>query len=153
MNEPRPPRYLPQRSLPEREFIPGRGSKPALDTQLARYLAAEHWRENEAYLWGADLYNHGYAWEAHEAWEALWRAAKHDRTQATFLQGLIQCAAARVKASMNDAQAAERVLARGLTRLSQVRAQQGDHYMGLALARYLAEHGDSAACPKLWLEL
>lgn len=156
MVELRPPRYLPQRSLPERAFIPGRGSKPELDTQPARYLAAERWRENEAYLWGTDLYNHGFAWEAHEAWEGLWRAAKHDEAQATFLQGLIQCTAARVKASMDDAEAAERVLARGLARLSRVRDQLGDGYMGLSLARYLAEHassGERAAYPKLWLKL
>jgi hypothetical protein len=146
MNESRPPRYWPQRSLPAHAFIPGRGGKPVLDAQPAPYLAAERWRENAAYLWGIDLYNNGYAWEAHEAWEGLWRAAKHDDTQATFLQGLIQCAAARVKTSMSDAQAAQRLLERGLSRLSRIRDQQGDRYMGLELARYLAEHAGS-----LWL--
>jgi uncharacterized protein len=153
LNELRPPRYWPQRSLPERAFIPGRGSKPALDAQPATYLAAERWRENVAYLWGVDLYNHGFAWEAHEAWEGLWRAAKHDDTQATFLQGLIQCAAACVKTSMGDAQAAQRLLSRGLMRLSRVRARRGDRYMGLELARYLTDHaGDSGrGFPKLWL--
>jgi hypothetical protein len=155
MNELCPPRYLPEHSLPERAFIPGRGPKPALTTQQAPYLVAERWRDNVAYLWGADLYNQGYAWEAHEAWEGLWRAAKHDGTQATFLQGLIQCAAARVKASMDDAEAAQRLLARGLARLSRVHAEQGDGYMGLELARYLAEQAgssESGATPKLWLK-
>jgi len=87
-----PPRYWPERSLPERAFIPGRGPKPAAAAeQRAAYLSAERWRDSAAYLWGVDLYNYGYAWEAHEAWEALWRAAKRDATQATYLQGLIQC--------------------------------------------------------------
>jgi hypothetical protein len=120
------------------------------------YIGAERWRDNLEYVWGVDLYNHGYAWEAHEAWEGLWRAAKHDHTQATFLQGLIQCAAARVKASMDDASSAQRVLERGLARLSRVRAEQGDSYMGLALARYLAEQGssrESGSFPKLWLKV
>jgi len=155
MNAPHPPRYWPPGSLPERAFIPGRGPKPEPATQVAPYLPAERWRDNDAYLWGVDLYNHGYAWEAHEAWEGLWRAAKRDDTQATFLQGLIQCAAARVKASMGDAAAAERVLARGLARLERVRTQQGDRYMGLDLGRYLADHAGrssaSAAWPELWL--
>ena len=156
MNEPWPPRHHPQRSLPACAFVPGRGPKPAVEAQPATYLDSERWRDNTAYLWGVDLYNHGYAWEAHEAWEALWRAAKHDEAQATFLQGLIQCAAARVKARMDDARAAQRLLDRGLARLSRVRAQQGDDYMGLELARYLAEHTGrrgSGAFPKLWLKL
>ena len=155
MNELLPPRYQPQRSLPERAFIPGRGAKPALNTERMPYLAAEHWRDNAAYLWGVDLFNHGYAWEAHEAWEGLWRAAKHDDTQATFVQGLIQCAAARVKACMGDREAAQRLLGRGLARLSRVHARQGDGYMGLELARCLAEHadsGESGARSKLWLK-
>jgi hypothetical protein len=152
MSELQPPRYCPERSLPERAFIPGRGPKPASESQLAPYRAAERWRDNEAYLWGVDLYNHGFAWEAHEAWEDLWRAAKHDEAQATFLQGLIQCAAARVKMSMGDAAATRRLLERGLKRLASVREQQGDRYMGLDLARYLAEHAQAnASFPALWL--
>lgn len=150
MNERRPPRYVPERALPAHAFVPGRTAKPVSEAQLAAYLAAEYWRDNEAYLWGVDLYNHGFAWEAHEAWEGLWRAAKHDETQATFLQGLIQCTAARVKASMNDREAAQRLLERGLARLASVREQHGDRYMGLDLARYLAEHA-SAGWPMLWL--
>jgi hypothetical protein len=152
MSELQPPRYCPDRSLPERAFIPGRERKPAPESQRAPYLAAERWRDNEAYLWGVDLYNHGFAWEAHEAWEDLWRAAKHDEAQATFLQGLIQCAAARVKMSMGDAAATRRLLERGLKRLASVREQQGDRYMGLDLARYLAEHAQAnASFPVLWL--
>jgi len=56
MTEPHPPRYWPERSLPERAFIPGRGPKPAAAAeQRAPYLSAERWRDNAAYLWGVDL--------------------------------------------------------------------------------------------------
>jgi predicted metal-dependent hydrolase len=125
-----------------------------LNDLAATYLDVERWPENEAYLWGVDLYNHGFAWEAHEAWEGLWRAVKHDETEATFLQGLIQCAAAQVKMSMGDDAATRRLLERGLARLTSVRQQHGDRYMGLDLARYLAEHAsrlEGAAFPYLWL--
>ncbi|MER9007639.1 DUF309 domain-containing protein [Mesorhizobium sp. M0862] len=27
------------------------------------------------FRWGIDLFNHGYYWEAHEAWEPLWQTA------------------------------------------------------------------------------
>ena len=41
----------------------------------ALYFPPESWRENADYLYGVDLYNHGYLWEAHEAWEGLWHKA------------------------------------------------------------------------------
>jgi hypothetical protein len=31
--------------------------------------------DSDAFLWGLDLFNHGYCWEAHEAWEGLWQVA------------------------------------------------------------------------------
>ncbi len=45
-----------------------------------------------------DLFNHGFYWEAHEAWEALWHAAGRKGAAADFLKGLIKLAAAGVKA-------------------------------------------------------
>lgn len=41
---------------------------------------------------GVDLFNAHKFWEAHEAWESLWLRASGD--EKTFLQGLIQLAAA-----------------------------------------------------------
>jgi len=45
---------------------------------------------------GADLFNRGLYWEAHEAWEELWLTLE-DGTK-LFVQGLIQVAAAGHKA-------------------------------------------------------
>jgi hypothetical protein len=50
-----------------------------------------------AYLHGIDLFNYGYYWEAHEAWEGVWRSYERSETTALFLQGLIKLAAAGVK--------------------------------------------------------
>jgi len=50
----------------------------------------------EALARGADLYNRGLHWEAHEAWEELWLAL--DDEPKLFVQGLIQVAAAGHKA-------------------------------------------------------
>jgi len=54
--------------------------------------------DSEAYLFGFDLFNHGYFWESHVWWEALWHA--HGRTGdiADLLRALIRLAAAGVKA-------------------------------------------------------
>jgi len=45
-----------------------------------------------------DLFNHGYYWEAHEAWEGLWLAVGKSGPVADLLKGLIKLAAAGVKA-------------------------------------------------------
>jgi predicted metal-dependent hydrolase len=47
--------------------------------------------------YGLDLFNNGYYWEAHEAWERLWQAAPRDSAHSQLLQGLIALAAAGVK--------------------------------------------------------
>jgi hypothetical protein len=60
-------------------------------------LDPERWRDNKTYLYGLDLFNAGYYWEAHEAWEALWHAAGRKGATADFLKGLIKLAAAGVK--------------------------------------------------------
>ena len=64
-----------------------------------RLTATKRLREDEEYLYGVDCYNHGYLWEAHEAWEGLWHQAKGTPAHAECLQGLIQCAAAALKVS------------------------------------------------------
>jgi hypothetical protein len=100
-------------------------------------LPARRWRESTSYLWGVDLYNHVYLWEAHEAWEGLWHASKSERLLALYLQGLIQCAAAWLKIAMQQPRGVERLAALALAKLEEVRASSGGRYMGLDLERFL----------------
>jgi uncharacterized protein len=55
------------------------------------------WRDSHEYLYGVDLFNQGFYWEAHEAWEGLWIASGKAGTTAEFLKGLIKLAAAAIK--------------------------------------------------------
>ena len=50
-----------------------------------------------AFLWGLDLFNHGYYWEAHEAWEGLWQVADRDGPLRMLFKGLILLSAAGIK--------------------------------------------------------
>ena len=125
MNE--PPRYQPSRALPERAYVPGLNERPAIDPSPVRET------EHAQYLWGVDLYNNGFFWEAHEAWESLWRAAEHDVVQHAFLQALILCAAACLKGVQHDGDAAKRIAARALERLERVQSERLDSYLGLEL--------------------
>jgi Domain of unknown function (DUF309) len=72
-----PPRWLPQKSLPPYAYLPGKNPHPVRDPAGHSYhvkpipVAAEVSLSSDAFLWGLDLFNHGYYWEAHEAWEGL----------------------------------------------------------------------------------
>jgi hypothetical protein len=62
----------------------------------------EEWRLCSDYLYGIDLFNHGFYWEAHEAWEGLWAACGRRGPNATYLQALINLAAAGFKARLGS---------------------------------------------------
>ena len=52
-------------------------------------------RQVELLLQGCDLFDQGLFWEAHEAWEDLWKGLKVEQRwlEADGVQGMIQCAA------------------------------------------------------------
>jgi hypothetical protein len=54
-------------------------------------------RDVPALLRGVELFNLGYYWEAHEAWEPLWHALGRVGPRADVIRGLIKLAAAGVK--------------------------------------------------------
>jgi predicted metal-dependent hydrolase len=102
-----PQRYLPDEPLPSYVFVPG-GPYPHPTSDPAghsynrprEHPAApdpDNWRDSRAFLRGVDLFNHGFYWESHEAWEGLWHACGRRGVVADFIKGLIQLAAAGVK--------------------------------------------------------
>ncbi len=139
-------RYVPGRELPPYAFLPGRDPHPTRDPSghsfgreeaSSPFRPSSDWRENEPYLWGVDLYNHGFLWEAHEAWEGLWHSAKRDRLQALHLQGLIQCAAAWLKIPMQQPQGTIRLAALAAEKLEQVSRSASGRYMGVDLEAFV----------------
>lgn len=100
-------RLLPGRPLPPYSYVPGLFPHPESDplghsygTKRRQPIAPTEtaWRQCPEYLWGIDLFNHGYYWEAHESWEQVWHACGRRGKIADFLKGLIKLAAAGVKA-------------------------------------------------------
>lgn len=61
---------------------------------------------------GRRLFNAGYYWEAHEAWEGVWIAAGRQGLVADYVKGLIKLAAAGVKIREGSAVGAQRHFAR-----------------------------------------
>jgi hypothetical protein len=101
------PRFLNDEPLPPYTHIPGRTPHPVSDltghsfgvlrNNLPAGFDLARWRECRQYLRGLDLFNHGYYWEAHEAWEVLWHAAGRSGPVADFIKALIQLAVGGVK--------------------------------------------------------
>jgi pre-rRNA-processing protein TSR3 len=99
-------RFVLDLAFPPYTFIPGRTPHPVRDPGGHQFgktleppppLDPNRWQDSRAYLYGIDLFNHGYYGESHEEWEGLWRAAGRSGRLADFLKGLIKLAAAGVK--------------------------------------------------------
>ncbi len=139
------PVLLPGEPMPAYSYVPGKFPHPIRDPQGHSFgeLPGEvanpdprRWRECQPFLRGIDLFNHGFYWEAHEAWEAVWNAASRQGTIADFIKGLIKLAAACVKAREGSAIGVARHATRGDKLFCYTQARLGDEssMMGLSLA-------------------
>lgn len=150
------PRYVPDEPLPPYTYIPGRTPHPVSDAEghsfgeQAESVEApdpSNWESCRPYLYGIDLFNHGYYWEAHEVWEGLWHACGRSGATGSFLKGLIKLAAAGVKAREGRPGGVESH-ARRAAELIRAAARQLDPpqhtYLGLPIAE-LAESAENIA--------
>jgi hypothetical protein len=99
-------RLVPEEPFPPYTFVPGVSPHPTADPAghsfgsnppLPAALDPQRWEASKPYLYGIDLFNAGYFWESHVAWEGLWLACGRRGPTAGFLKGLIKLAAAGVK--------------------------------------------------------
>jgi hypothetical protein len=120
------PRYVPDIPLPPYSYVPGHElphpvndpqghlyaqasqahASPITPAQLSalpsdpvsrRPALAATLADNSRWLYSLDLFNAGFYWEAHEAWESFWNAFGRTTPEARFVQGLIHLSAACVK--------------------------------------------------------
>lgn len=151
--QPRPfapalPRWTPHLSFPAYRHLPGQTPHPrthphghscGCPTRSTTALLANHWPQNEAYLFGVDLYNHAYWWEAHEQWELLWHLAGRQTLCGQYLQALIQTGAALIKWQQGNRRGVDKLWPQGRSKLEKVLAAE-QIYMGLDLADFLQRH-------------
>jgi hypothetical protein len=133
-----PYRYLPFQggnSLPHPRTDPA-GHSYDSDEEYVAHFTPDDWFDCEPYLYGIDLFNHGYWWEAHDALEAVWLAAGQRSTQCgVFVQGLIQVAVAQLKRVIGATAGAQSLTAAGCEKLA---VAQGI-FLGIAVAPLIAE--------------
>jgi hypothetical protein len=142
----KPMRFVPDEPFPPYSFVPrqfphpmrdpaGHGFRLAPDQAVP--LDPNRWHGCRPYLYGIDLFNHGYYWEAHEVWESLWHACGRTGLEADFLRALIRLAAAGVKVREGKPVGIERHATAAKALFQKVALELGgDHqrYCGLPLS-------------------
>jgi len=78
------------------------------------------------FLFGIDLFQHGFYWEAHETWEGLWHAVGRAGPWGDLLKGLIKLAAAGVKSREGRREGVLRHATRAAELVRQAQAQWGE---------------------------
>ena len=102
-----PDRVWPKEALPPYRYVPlGVHPHPTMDEgghMRAKVPEPDSrpselaWMTNRWWLYGVDLYNRWYFWEAQETWEPLWRKLDRQGPEAMFLQALMMCCGALLK--------------------------------------------------------
>jgi predicted metal-dependent hydrolase len=113
-------RYLPfqaDAALPHPRNDPSGHSFDQEEVFLPEFAPAD-WRTCETFLYGIDLFNHGYWWEAHEAFETVWHAAGRSSLCGKFIQGLIQLSGAQLKRFVAEPRGAQSLTRAGIEKLS-----------------------------------
>ena len=139
------------KEFPAYRFVPGlhphpvyspEGHSYGLDEEEVSKWKSDVWRLNEDYLYGIDLYNYHFYWEAHEAWEALWLASVNRSSEHMFIQGLIKMGAALLKIRMASYQIQDLIGARTLSKSGMdLMSKVGlSNFMGLDIESYLASY-------------
>ena len=148
------PRYVPDWPFPAYQHEPDitphpyrepRGHSFGQEEPTVERLDPADPFSSTAYLFGFDLFNHGYLWEAHVWWEALWQAEGRKGDVADVLKALIRLGAAGVKgrAGVNGGLVSHCGGAADL--LDSVRERSGQRWlMGIDL-KELAHHARSVA--------
>jgi hypothetical protein len=123
------PRYT-DRPFPSYRFVPGKAPHPTRDPEGHSYnkpleqldsFEVDQWQYCDEYLYGIDLFNHSYWWEAHEALEAVWVAAGRQTETGQFIQGLIQIAVAHLKKFQGFNDVAKRMAIEGLEKMKRIK--------------------------------
>lgn len=155
------PRLAPELPFPPYAYVRGQHPHPTRDPAGHSFGTPprfwirpdpDQWEACRPYLYGIDLFNHGYYWEAHEIWEGLWHACGRKGRTADFLKGLIALAAAGVKLREGNKRGVRQHAARAQALFNQVRRELSpeSRYLGLepqVLAHYARDLADIHAMP------
>jgi hypothetical protein len=152
------PRFAKDRPLPPYAYVSGsfphptsspEGHSHGVEAAAPSPVDEARWRDSPDYLHAVDLFNYGFYWEAHEAWERLWIACGRRGAMADFLKALIKLAAAGVKLREGRARGVRSHAARCVELLTSVAEARGGWSRTMAGLRLDALAAAARALEKL----
>jgi uncharacterized protein len=140
-------RYLSSKDFPPYIFVPGENPHPKKSgghmegegDPVAPKINPAHPETNEFLRYSLDLYNHGYYWESHVYFEALWNAHGRAGSVADFLKGMIKLGAAGVKINIDQKQSALGHFDRAKELFESVMKAEGPEFLGFNLKTILSQ--------------
>lgn len=130
--------FPPYTHLPGKTVHPNKPGGHQFEKQepLAPPLKPEHALKHELYCYGIDLLNHGFFWESHVAFEAIWHAQERQGEVADLLKALIKVGAAGLKQRLGQEVAAQAHLERAFELIEKLQ-QKHSIFCALNLAELL----------------
>jgi hypothetical protein len=123
--------------LPPHAHLPGVNARPdaawfaAVKAACPPIAAGQGPAANPAWIYGLQLLNAGYFWEAHEVLEPVWMNATPNSRERHLVQALIHLANAALKLKMGRRQAAGRIAALASESLGRAFARNAVPLLGL----------------------
>jgi hypothetical protein len=107
---------------------------------------------NEDFRYALDLFNHGYYWESHVYFEALWNAHGRHGPISDFLKGMIKLGAAGVKLALGQSGLAQGHKERAIDLFQALLDLEGEVFLGFRLRVLIESIGTSLAVPDVYPE-
>ena len=134
-------RFLPEKPLPRYIFIPGVNPHPkkegghmeGIRDPVTPPLHEDRPEESVFLRYALDLFNHGYFWESHVYFEALWNAHGRKGDVADFFKALIKLGAAGVKVNIDQMTNAQEHYRSALELIKQIKEDRGENFLGFNL--------------------
>ena len=132
--------FLPDLPLPERAYLPGQNTRSAIDPPPLTTSDGDHrLAEDPCFLRGVDLFNHGFYYEAHEAWEQIWINLQKETPQRRLFNGLIQVSASLLKLRLGQPVPALGLWKRACRHLEAATDRLGHSPFGFDLVEWLTQ--------------
>ena len=98
-------RYSPDREFPPYSFIPTHNLNPnriggyreGIPDPISKPIDNKNYKNNTDYLFAIDLINHGYYWESHVYFEAIWHAHNRRGNVANYCKAMVKISAGAIK--------------------------------------------------------
>lgn len=98
-------RYCSKREFPPYSFIPTHNLNPnriggyreGISDPISKPIDSNNYKNHTDYLFAIDLINHGYYWESHVYFEAIWHAHDRSGNVANYCKAMVKISAGAIK--------------------------------------------------------